>query len=86
LLQDPLIIAIAKRVNKTPAQVLLAWAIQRGTAPLTSSKTPSRILENFQVSALPDDAVQQISDGIKTRVRLNTVVKTGIPGFIPREK
>jgi diketogulonate reductase-like aldo/keto reductase len=86
LLQDPLIIAIAKRVNKTPAQVLLAWAIQRGTAPLTSSKTPSRIQENFQVSALPDDAVQQISDGIKTRVRLNTVVKTGIPGFIPREK
>src|SRR2546425_367860 len=35
LLEDPVITAIAKRVNKTPAQVLLAWAIQRGTALLT---------------------------------------------------
>ena len=43
LLEDPVIAAIAKRVNKSPAQVLLAWAIQRGTALLTTSKTPSRI-------------------------------------------
>src|SRR6202050_2692066 len=48
LLNDPVIIAIARRVNKTPAQVLLAWAIQRGTALLTTSKTPSRIKENFE--------------------------------------
>src|ERR1700752_3830902 len=86
LLEDPVITAIAKRVNKTPAQVLLAWAIQRGTAPLTTSKTPSRILENFDVSAIPEDAVREISDGIKSRVRFNAVVKTGVPGFIPREK
>jgi diketogulonate reductase-like aldo/keto reductase len=86
LLEDPVITAIARRVNKTPAQVLLAWAIQRGTAPLTSSKTPSRIKENFEVSAIPDDAVREISDGIKSRVRFNAVVKTGVPGFIPRTK
>jgi diketogulonate reductase-like aldo/keto reductase len=41
LLADPLITAIANRVNKTPAQVVLAWAIQRGTALLTTSKTPA---------------------------------------------
>jgi len=86
LMEDPVIIAIAKRVNKTPAQVLLAWAIQRGTALLTTSKTPSRIEQNFDVSALPDDAVQEISDGIKSRVRFNAVVQTGVPGFIPRGK
>ena len=57
LLEDPVITAIARRVNKTPAQVLLAWAIQRGTALLTTSKTPSRIKENFEVSAIPEDAV-----------------------------
>jgi diketogulonate reductase-like aldo/keto reductase len=84
LLQDPVIVGIAKRVNKSPAQVLLAWAIQRGTAPLTSSKTPSRIRENFDVSALPEDAVREITEGITTRVRFNPVVKTGVPGFIPR--
>jgi diketogulonate reductase-like aldo/keto reductase len=84
LLEDPVITTIAKRVNKTPAQVLLAWAIQRGTAPLTTSKTPARIKENFEVSALPEDAVREISEGIKSRVRFNAVVKTGVPGFIPR--
>ena len=85
LLADPVITAIAKRVNKTPAQVLLAWAIQRGTALLTTSKTLSRIKENFDVSTLPEDAMREISEGIKSRVRFNAVVETGVPGFIPRE-
>jgi diketogulonate reductase-like aldo/keto reductase len=86
LLDDPVITSIAKRVNKTPAQVLLAWAIQRGTALLTTSKTPSRIQENFDISALPEDAMKEISEGIKTRQRFNAVVETGVPGFIPRGK
>jgi diketogulonate reductase-like aldo/keto reductase len=84
LLEDPLITAIAQRVKKTPAQVLLAWGIQRGTALLTTSTTPRRIKENFEVSTLPEDAVRGISEGIKSRVRFNTVVETGVPGFIPR--
>jgi diketogulonate reductase-like aldo/keto reductase len=86
LLDDPVVIAVARRVNKSPAQVLLAWAIQRGTALLTTSKTPSRIQENFEVSMLPEDAMREISDGIKSRVRFNAVVETGVPGFIPRGK
>jgi alcohol dehydrogenase (NADP+) len=84
LLEDPVITAIAKRVNKTPAQVLLAWAIQRGTALLTTSMTPSRIKENFEVSTVPQEAMREISEGIKSRVRFNAVVETGVPGFIPR--
>src|SRR4051812_40630706 len=84
LLEDPIIASVARRVNKTPAQVLLAWAIQRGTALLTTSKTPSRIKENFDVSTLPENAMREINQGIKIRVRLNSVVQTGIPGFIPR--
>ena len=83
LLEDPVITAIAKRVKKTPAQVLLAWAIQRGTALLTTSTNPSRIKENFEVSALPEEAIEQISEGITTRVRFNAVVDSGVPGFIP---
>jgi diketogulonate reductase-like aldo/keto reductase len=86
VLADPVVTAIANRVGKTPAQVALAWAIQRGTALLTTSKTPSRIKENFDVSALPEDAMREINEGIKLRVRLNPVVQTGVPGFIPRRK
>src|SRR6476646_4583393 len=86
LLEDPVVTAIARRVDRTPAQVLLAWAIQRGTAPLTTSKTPSRIRENFDISAIPADAVREISEGIRARVRFNFVVETGVPGFIARGK
>src|SRR5271163_3219695 len=83
LLEDPVILAIATRVGKTPAQVLLAWAVQRGTALLTTPKSAARARENFNISALPEDALDEINR-IQTRQRLNTVVKTGIPGFIPQ--
>jgi alcohol dehydrogenase (NADP+) len=82
-LEDPVILAIASRVGKTPAQVLLAWAVQRGTALLTTPKTAARAKENFNISALPEDAVEEINR-IQTRQRLNDVVNTGSPGFIPR--
>jgi diketogulonate reductase-like aldo/keto reductase len=84
VLDDPVIRAIAERVHKTPAQVALAWAVQRGTAFLTTSTTPRRIQENFEISTLPEDAMCEMRDAITTNVRFNTVVKTGVPGFIPR--
>ncbi len=83
LLEDPVISAIAARVGKTPAQVLLAWAVQRGTALLTTPKSAARARENFDISPLPDDALNEINR-IQTRQRLNDVVNTGSPGFIPR--
>jgi diketogulonate reductase-like aldo/keto reductase len=81
LLDDALIVAIAQRFEKTPAQVLLAWGIQRGTAVLTGSVTPSRIKENFDVTALPESAIQEISEQLQTRIRFNSVADGGEPGF-----
>jgi aldehyde reductase len=83
-IEDPVVTAVAARVHKTPAQVLLAWAVQRGTALLTTPRTAERARENFDVSALPEDAMNEIN-GIRTRQRLNEVVNTGIPGFIARD-
>jgi alcohol dehydrogenase (NADP+) len=83
LLEDPVISGIAARVGKTPAQVLLAWAVQRGTAVLTTPKSAARARENFDISRLSEDAVNEINR-IQTRQRLNTVVNTGVPGFIPQ--
>jgi aldehyde reductase len=82
-LDDPIISAIATRIGKTPAQVLLAWAAQRGTALLTTPRTAERARENFNIAILPEDAFSEINR-IQTRQRLNEVVKTGVPGFIPR--
>jgi diketogulonate reductase-like aldo/keto reductase len=84
MLDDPVITGIAQRVHKTPAQVALAWAVQRGTAFLTTSTKPRNIQENFDLSPLPEEAMQEIREGITTNVRFNTVVHTGVPGFIPR--
>jgi alcohol dehydrogenase (NADP+) len=82
-LEDPVITAIAARVEKTPAQVLLAWAVQRGTAVLTTARSAAHSRENFDIAALPEDALDEINR-IQTRQRLNQVVKTGVPGFIPK--
>ena len=82
-LEDPVISAIAARVGKTPAQVMLAWAVQRGTALLTTPRTEARARENFDISALPEDALDEINR-IQTRQRFNEVVNTGSPGFIPQ--
>ena len=81
LLDDPLVVSIAHRLGKTPAQVLLAWGIQRGSAVLTASVTPARISENFDVSALPESAIQEINERLETRYRFNSVVDAGQPGF-----
>ena len=81
LLDDPLIVSIARRVGKTPAQVLLAWGIQRGSAVLTASVTPTRIRENFDVTTLPESAIREINERLETRYRFNSVVDAGNPGF-----
>ena len=52
--------------------------------PNAMVETDSRIKENFDVSTIPENAMREISDGITSRVRFNTVVETGVPGFIPR--
>jgi hypothetical protein len=59
--------------------------VQRGTALLTTSKTPSRIQENFDISTLPEDATKEISYGIKTRQRFNAVSRLAFPGSFPEE-
>jgi diketogulonate reductase-like aldo/keto reductase len=86
VLDDQVITGIAQRLHKTPAQVALAWAVQRGTAFLTTSTTPRRIQENFEITTLPEDAMRAMREGITMNVRFNAVVETGVPGFIPRAK
>jgi alcohol dehydrogenase (NADP+) len=46
LLADPVITSIAARLDVSPAQVLLAWAVQRGTSVIPKSVNPARMQEN----------------------------------------
>lgn len=63
LLQDPRLGAIAQRYQKTPAQIILRWHVQRGVACIPKSVTPSRIQQNLQVFdfSLSSDDMKLIS-------------------------
>ena len=47
LLDNPVIHAIAKRHDCTPAQILIAWHVNRGISTIPKSVTPSRLRENL---------------------------------------
>ncbi|MFF4489389.1 aldo/keto reductase [Streptomyces sp. NPDC001544] len=49
LLEVPAIVAIARKHNRTPAQVVLRWHLQLGNVVIPKSVTPSRIKENIEV-------------------------------------
>lgn len=49
LLREPEVMDIVRDCGRTPAQVLLRWAVQQGISVLPRSSQPSRVLENAQV-------------------------------------
>ena len=49
LLEDPKLLEIGKKYNKTPAQICLKWQVQRGVSVVPKSVTPSRIEQNADV-------------------------------------
>ncbi|XP_013978814.1 aldo-keto reductase family 1 member A1-B isoform X1 [Salmo salar] len=49
LLDEAAIDTLAKKYNKSPAQIILRWQTQRGVVTIPKSVTESRIKENIQV-------------------------------------
>ncbi|TKY65752.1 Aldose reductase [Spatholobus suberectus] len=49
LINDQTVDRIANKLNKNPGQVLVKWAIQRGTSVIPKSTKPDRIMENASV-------------------------------------
>jgi alcohol dehydrogenase (NADP+) len=89
LLNSPVIMSIAAAHGATPAQVLLRWALDRGTVPLPKSVTPARIAENaavltaaWQLSSDESAAIDGLSAGGPHRFMRgdNVAVKTALHG------
>jgi diketogulonate reductase-like aldo/keto reductase len=55
-LDHPVLLEIARRVRRTPAQVLLRWGVQQGVVVLPKSARPERIAENAAVFDFELDA------------------------------
>ncbi len=65
LLEDPVIREIAQAHDAGPAQVLLAWAVQRGTSVIPKSVNPRRLAENLAAGQLTlSDAEMQSIAGL----------------------
>jgi 2,5-diketo-D-gluconate reductase A len=47
VLGDPVVVAIAARLGRSTAQVVLRWHIERGNVVIPKSVTPSRLEQNF---------------------------------------
>ena len=48
LMKEPIIVEISKKHNCTPAQILLAWHVNKGTSLIPKSINLDRMLENFK--------------------------------------
>ncbi|CAG9530241.1 unnamed protein product [Cercopithifilaria johnstoni] len=70
-MKDPLVLQLAEKYKKSPAQVVLRHMTQRGISTIPKSINPDRILENFNIFdfKLTEEEIKQL-DGVKTRVRL----------------
>jgi 2,5-diketo-D-gluconate reductase A len=49
LLQEPILVSIAEKYGKTPAQVVLRWHIELGVVAIPRSANPRRIAENIDI-------------------------------------
>lgn len=50
MLNDPVITSIAEKHSKTSAQILLKWAVQRGTMPIVKTTNTQHVKENIMLS------------------------------------
>lgn len=74
LLSDSQLSKIAEKYNVSIANILISWAVWRGTVVLPKSVTPKRIESNFNIANLSDDdgkTIDEISKKVGTKRLIN---------------
>lgn len=72
VLSDSVVTEIASAVNRSPAQVALRWAVQRGTSVIPKTQNSERLVENLNVFDFELSAEQmQRIDNLDRRQRFN---------------
>lgn len=71
LLEDPNVVEVARRKDRTPAQVVLRWHVQLGCIVIPKSVNPERIQENIDLFDFElDDADMADISKVRTGQRL----------------
>ena len=78
LLEEPILVRLADKYGKTPAQIVLRWHIQHGLSVIPKSVKPQRIAENidvFDFSLTPEEtaAVDTLDTGVRAGTDPQTV-------------
>ncbi|PPQ78985.1 hypothetical protein CVT25_002269 [Psilocybe cyanescens] len=80
LTDHPVIQETAKKLDATPAQVLIAWGAARGYSVIPKSVQKERILSNFQqIDLNPDDFARVTGIVENNRTRFNIPLTTNKP-------
>jgi diketogulonate reductase-like aldo/keto reductase len=62
LITDPTVKAIADKLKKSPAQVLLRWAVQQGVGVIPKARSKDHIEQNFQLDfVIPEEDMKTLS-------------------------
>jgi len=85
VLEHPVIVKIAKKHDVSPAQVALAWAVQRGTTAAAKSSNPTRQKQNITLPKLDEDDMKAIN-GMDENSRLCNDIKPGWWGKWTKEQ
>lgn len=80
-LENKVITDMAKKYEKSPAQVILRWHIQNGISAIPKSVKPSRIVENldifdFALSEKEMEAIEVLDTGVRAGANPETVGPT----------
>jgi len=85
LLQSEVVKAVAEKTQRTPAQILIRWGVQRGTSVVPKSVSAQRIASNFQVFdfELSEEDMKRLNS-IEPQNRMLTGTFTTLPdGWYP---
>lgn len=75
LLKHSTILELAKKHDKSAAQILLRWGVQVGVAVIPKTNTPSRLVENADIFSFTLD-----DDDMKEIAKLNVGIRFNDPG------
>lgn len=73
LLNDEIIVSVAKEENITPSSVLLSWARQQNIPVIPKSCNPARIADNFKHHQLSPQSIHKINSIQKTHRYIDPV-------------